>query len=126
MPCHRYRRDLNFVRHTCDRHGLDGGRLFNEFFIGNRKWCVDHSIDGERPLVRINFRDNERSIDAVLSFGVMYGVMPSMLSNVAASTVVPLVGAGSAEGLVAHWRLHLGTATPTVSAALTIDAPATP
>ena len=103
LATRHYRRDLHQPRSTHMRSSrLDGGRLFNEFFIGKRKWCVDHSVDGERPLVRVNFRNNERSIDAVkLSFGVMYGVMPSMLSNVAASTVVPLVGAGSGEGL---WR----------------------
>ena len=131
MPCHSAlpTRSPPTSFDTCDRHGLDGGRLFNEFFIGKRKWCVDHSVDGERPLVRVNFRNNERSIDAVkLSFGVMYGVMPSMLSSdVAASTVVPLVGAGeAAEGL---WRTgaprRTTLATPTAPAALTIDAPAT-
>ena len=55
----------NLVRHTCDRHGLDSGRLFNELFIGKRQWRVDHSIDGESPLLRVNFWNNECGVDAV-------------------------------------------------------------
>ena len=55
----------NLVRHTCDRHGLYSGRLFNELFIGKRQWCVNHSIDGESPLLRVDFWNNECGVDAV-------------------------------------------------------------